>query len=972
MAQALTAVGSLADLNIYFDPPTVQNLRAPALSGDLDVDQALARLLAGTRLQVVHVNVNTLRVVESKPAQRTDVLSAPPTGSSYSPTNWRQVYAGADTRSYFDDTAQSTGASRGATPPVDDEANKSQPISLEEVVVTGSRLGNAPVESAQPVNVYTRDQLEKSGQTSITDFLNTLPAVSVSQTMFGSGTVNGGGTVQLHGLPVGTTLVLINGRSVGSSSGQSAFGVNVFDLNTIPAAAIERIEVIPTGSSAIYGSDAIAGVVNILLRSNFDAVELSAKYGGATGTDYSDAQFAWGKQWERGSFSVVANYERQSELLGSERALTSTNNFVPYGGPDNRVSAIASPGNVFSADGIAPLPGLGAATYAAVPPGFKGTPTVAEFANTAGTLNESSLAPYSTLLPAFRKVAVFANGGYELTDNVHLFAEMLYSGSQQTGGQIPPYLLGLLSFQQYTVAATNPYNPFGVTVGINRLLDEYGRQQVSTPDDFVRALVGARGRFGGGWEWEFATWDVDDHARYWTNNQLNPVAVQSALNSSDPATALNPFVDGPPGSPALLSSLLGSDIFVRALSRKLAANGFARGTILQLPAGPLSVVLGSEYDADKLDSDEVNYFGVTNSRAVYHRDSYAVFSEARIPVLGSPSTPESILALTAAARYDHDEYFGGETTPQFGIEIRPEPELLVRGTYGRSFKAPSLLSLFAPDTPALFYGTDPRNGDIPVVVSNLLGGNAHLRPETGHSMTAGLSYSPQPVPGLALSATLWEITEHNSIQSIDAQTIINNEDAFPGRVVRNPAGVITEVDSTRVNFGTINARGVDYQVNWKHSLASSVIETSLSATQTYQYLTSLLPGLAPQNRVSQAATDLNWAPRWKGVARASWAQGPLSANVIGRYTGKYRDYLPLPDGLYQSLGNVWICDLNAKLSLNTPGWLSAVVPAADVEIGAVNAFNRLPQYSNNPYLGYDGTQADIRGRFLYVKLGVRW
>lgn len=738
LAQALTAVGSLANVNIYFEPSQVRDFRAPPLNADLDVDQALARLLVGTRLRVVHVNANTIRVVGDRDNTQADTVTEPPTGAAYGPTNGGQAYTNRDTRSAFGPTVggsagmagseDSANPSSASTDTLNTESKKGEPISLEEVVVTGSRLGNAPAEGAQPVNVYTRDQLERSGQISLTDFLSTLPSVSVSQSVFGSNTVNGGGTVQLHGLPVGTTLVLINGRSIGTSSGQSAFGVNVFDLNTIPVAAIERVEVIPTGSSAVYGSDAIAGVVNIILRSNFDAVELSAKYAGAVGTDDSNAQFAWGKQWERGSFSVIANYDRQTELVGSERALTSTNNFVPYGGPDNRVSAISSPGNVFSANGSTPLPGLGGATYAAVPPGFQGTPTISEFANTADTLNKTSLAPYSTLLPAFRRVGVFANGGYELTDSIHLFTEMLYSGSQQSTGQIPPYLLGLPTYQQYTASATNPYNPFGVTVGINRLLTEYGRQQVDTPDDFVRALVGARGTLVGGWEWEFATWDVEDHARYWTDNQLNPVAVQAALNSSNPATALNPFVAGPIGSPALLRSLLGSDIFVRALSRKLAANGFVRGTLLQLPAGPLSVVLGSEYDADKLDSDKVNYFGVTNSRAVYNRDSYAAFSEARIPVVGSPSTPESLLALTAAARYDHDQYFGGETTPQFGIEIRPESDVLVRGTYGRAFKAPSLLDLFAPDTPALFYGTDPRNGSAPIVVSNLLGGNTNLKP----------------------------------------------------------------------------------------------------------------------------------------------------------------------------------------------------------------------------------------------------
>jgi iron complex outermembrane receptor protein len=979
LAQALTTVGSLANLNVYFDPPTVQGLWAPALKAELDVDQAMIRLLAGTPLRAVHVSANTIRVVNTRQA---DFLSGPATGSTHSTPNLRLTSADRDPSDESDqivdgsvsgrESKHQPSASASSMEQEGTESKKGEPVTLEQIVVTGSRLNNAPAEGAQPVSVYRREQLERSGQTSITDFLNTLPSVSVAQGSFANNTINGGGTVQLHGLPLGTTLVLINGRSVGTSSGQSAFGVNVFDLNAIPVAAIERIEVIPTGSSAIYGSDAIAGVVNILMRSNFDAVELSAKYGGAVGTDYSNAQFAWGKQWDRGSFSVIANYDHQTELLGSERRLTSTNDFAAYGGPDNRVTAIANPGNVFSLNGTTPLPGLGGATYAAVPPGFSGPPSVAEFADTAGTLNKASLSPYATLLPYFRRQGLFLNGGYELTDRIHLFSEVLYSGAQQIGGEIPPYLVGLPSFQQYSVSAANPFNPFGVAVGINRFLTEYGREQIDTPDDFVRALVGARGKFGG-WEWEFATWDVDDHARLRITNQIDPVAVQAALDSSNPATALNPFAAGPIGSPSLLSSLLGPDDFVRARTRKVAENAYVRGAPLQLPAGPLSVVFGAEHDFDKLDSDEVNYAGAVNSRSVYRRSSYAVFSEARIPVLGSPSSRDSVLALTAAARYDHDQYFGGETTPQYGIEIRPLSDVLIRGTYGRAFKAPSLLSLFQPDTPGVYYGSDPRNGGSPVVVSNLLGGNSNLKPETGHSITAGLSYAPQALPGLGLSATLWEITEENSIQSIDAQTIIDNENSFPGRVIRNSAGIITEVDSTLVNFGTISVRGIDYQVSWKHPLFAGVIEASISATQTYHYQASLLPGLAPENRVSQASTDLNWAPRWKAVAHTSWMQGPFSASIDGRYTGIYRDYLPMPDGVYQSLGNFWIFDVNAKLHIKTPGWVSTLAPeGADVEIGAINAFNQLPQYSNNPYVGYDGRQADIRGRFLYGKIGFRW
>jgi len=325
----------------------------------------------------------------------------------------------------------------------DEQASTKKPVQLEEVVVTGSRIPRRTTEGAQEVKIYSNRQIEQSGQTTVADFLNTSPDVSISIGESGTQTFGGATTVQLHGLPIGTTLVLINGRRVETSGAQS--GGDFFDLNTVPLAAVERIEVISEGSSAVYGSDAIAGVVNIILKTDFNGFEVSSRYGQATRADESIASLAWGKQWSKGSVSVMGSYQTRTELQGFDRALTSNNDYRPFGGIDAR-SFECSPGNVFSLDG-SNLPGVGA-PFAAVPHGFTGPATQREFAGTAGTLNECSLAGYQSLVPETRRAGVLAAGNYRVAPAVELLREVMYSNVKQVSRAFPPGLYGQPGFQR--------------------------------------------------------------------------------------------------------------------------------------------------------------------------------------------------------------------------------------------------------------------------------------------------------------------------------------------------------------------------------------------------------------------------------------------------------------------------------------------------------------------------------------------
>ncbi|MEJ1964482.1 MAG: TonB-dependent receptor [Gammaproteobacteria bacterium] len=934
LVAALESIAKQAEVELVFRPEQLKGLRTGGISGMLSTQEAVRKLLEGTHLQ--------LRTDESSGAM---MIGEPtPTAPKSAPHGENE--------------------NGPASPP--------KTGALEEVTVTGSRLITKSVDGPQDVKTFTREQIDRSGQTSIADFLNTLPAVgqSVTENATQNQTFGGATTVQIHGLPMGTTLILINGRRVNVSGSTQAFGAEFFDLNNVPLSAVERVEVISEGSSAVYGSDAIAGVVNIVLKKGFDGVEMSAKYGFADGTDEWNGSVAFGTRWDKGSFSVVGTLQTRSPLFGSEREITADQDYTRYGGGDFR-KYYCLPGNVYFRNGYS-FNGQAPVSYAAVPAGYAGQPTVQEFAGTAGTLNKCSNSfRGQSFIPAIQREGLIAQGSYKLSESLELFAEMIFSHNQEKEVTSAAALSGSPSSQSYTVPANNPYNPFGTTVGISALLSGEARDY-PLETTYYRPLVGARGNFFDSWQWEVSGWDSIDRSTATLEGALNSNAVRAALNSSDPATALNPFIDGPLGSPDRLR-LLVQERESKYRGEKLAANGFVRGTVLTLPSGPVQLVVGTEYARDEAFSNQ-------NALSTLHRDAHALFGETRVPIVGNSAHPQAgdTLAVTLAGRYDRYSDFGGKTTPQLGGEWRPVDSLLLRATYGKAFKAPSLYELGAPAITSLGSAIDTKRGNAPVLVNMTSGGNSALQPETGQSRTLGLVYSSRVVPGLEVSVTHWRVDESNSIQQIGPQTVIDNDTLFPGKLVREascasgPPCPIVSVNYTYVNFGDISVAGFDYRAGYKHETPFGELAPSISATETYHFDSALTPGSPSVDGVSKAISFGSWAPRWKAVAALAWKLGPYAASINGRYTGEYLDYQTPANT--NRLGRFWFYDANLRYSIGEAlmqggHWLRG----SSIEVGGVNLLNKLPQYSNFQYgFGYDSWQADIRGRFLYAQLRVKW
>jgi len=984
LAESLKAIGSQTNTNVLVAPELVDGRQAPALKANLTVDEALSRILAGTGINHKFLNEKTIVLASAAPP-KTGSANAGADDSTERAAGERAKEA--QNKSFWDrfrlaQVDQGKTSSDSTVEKQDDQASKKKPIILEEIVVTGSRIPTLAGQQVQPVRTYTREDIERSGQTTVANFLNNLPDVSTAFREVANGTGLPITSVKLHGLPVGTTLSLLDGRRLEGN----VFGFS--DLSNIPAAAIERVEVLPVGASAIYGADALAGAVNIILRKNFNGFEANGTWGHAAGTTDTGANLAWGKSWERGSLSLIGTYQRRGELLGSDRRPTSTSDFPVDASTATALFALiddCAPGTVYSLDGQN-LPGL-TSTQAGIPAHITGVPTIQQFAATAGKMNLCNTDRNGTLAPYTQREGAVLSAHYDVAASMALFTEVLVSHARmQSRSFYPGLVVDVPGFYGAVLSATNPYNPFGKDVGVGFGYPGLVGPSETTSESLIRPLVGVRGSLWHDWHYEATAYLSRDYLK---DEQPGPDLTKlfDALSSSDPATALNPFTSGAPGTPQLLQSLAIPDPnnshSYNAVNRIVSGQSMLRGPLLPLPAGSLQAVIGGEYSQEK--QDTYQGYGAKVER-VLERKSYAAFTEARVPLLAERDRAQrgERLALTLAGRYDHTDDFGGKATWQSGLLWRATDVFSFSGSYGVSYKAPKLNLLSGPQrTVGASFLTDPFRGNqhLPVTSKIVYGPNPKLDPETGDSLTLGLAYSSRDLHGFEASLTYYDIKISNYIASHNFLDLIRNPSLFPAAVIRAPAtpqdqqqgflGPITQVNQTSYNFGDLHVAGFDADLRYPIDTRIGRFTPSVALANVFKWRSALAPNAPPTDYVSQGTViGTGWAPRWKGTVALAWQRGPLAVNLAGRYTGRYRDYQDtLPNS--NELGNFWVFDFNARYEAGqalaaTNPWLAR----AYVALGAVDLLNKTPPFSYNP--PYDSFEYDIRGRFVYANLGLRF
>jgi len=743
---------------------------------------------------------------------------------------------------------------------------------LARVEVVGSRIKRVDLETSQPVFVLERADIERTGLVALGDILQQVVTHGEGLNAKVNNGGDGGTRVNLRNLGANRTLVLVNGRRwVGELDG-------AVDLSSIPAAIVERIEILKDGASAIYGSDAIAGVINITTRKRYDGAEVRAHAGAFQQGDGQLRAYdlTLGRQLGKADLAFNLGFQEQDPVHAGDRAISA----VPlYGLPANDVCAGASPttpNGRFSLPGAnngPPIPCGGARPGFTVIEGRPGT-SPADFRLFEAANESYNFAPANYLLTPQQRGSLFAQARYEFAPDLAFSSELLYNERRSSQLLAPgplfisPEYAGALG--NLGISAANLYNPFGVTLPrFARRFVESGGRRFEQDVDTWRWSAGLDGRF----EVAGRSFDWDAHALRTRSaaeqRDAGVVDLQRVANGLGPS-----FLDaqgvprcGVPGNvidgcvPLNLFGGAGSITpemirYIAVEGRQLTSGsltGYAAnvgGDLWQLPAGPLGLATGYEYrrESGRFDPDPLYIRGQAGGGVVNFlptRGQTSVgeaYLELNVPLLSDRPFAE-LLELNLAARHSDYSNFGSTTNGKAGFRWKPHADLLVRGNWSQGFRAPSVLELFEGTvsggggqfqdpchpgtTPSAAVRANcaaagvPAQFDLPDFTNTTTGGNAALLPETAVTRTLGLVYSPSWLTGLDLYLDWYRVALDQPIGALESQAIVNRcyvlgDPAACERITRNAAGQLFLVDATRQNVATgFESEGFDFTLDWR-------------------------------------------------------------------------------------------------------------------------------------------------------------
>lgn len=970
---ALKAFAAQANMQLLYRFEAVESAKANAVIGDFEKRAALEMLLDGTGLEAVYSKDDAATIRPTQTASKPTVARStndythlaqannPETPGTATKAGWFQRFRLAQN----EPSSQTDSPSSSKENPSQSSDKNSEGRVIDEVVVTGSRLRLGAEASAAPVTIYDRAQIERLGITTAGEILRVLPQNQGVSTTSPYGTLGASRFPNLRGLGEGTTLVLINGQRVASSGISLGFGSAVpaqFNLDVIPISAIDRIEVLRDGASAIYGADAIGGVINVIMRRSYSGAEVSAKYLAATSTDLRENSYSgvFGKQVSRLSMMVGGEYYDRDALIGSERPYIATLDKRAFGGTNLTFpgSGVPVPANVSALPGTGNLPGLNS-TFAAAPGGTPRALQVSDFVGTQGQSNSLvDFTAQSAVLSPQERSSGFGRLEWSISDAWAASFDALYSGSTTTNNPSA-------GRNNRRFGAANPYNPFGVDTLVSFDLATT-RSGIRTRTQDYSGSLGLTGQLT-------ATWQVRG-SMYFAESRFDELEwatdfgrIDAALLSADPVTALNPFFNGASNSRALLDSLVPVSLDGKTTVRAQGASVSATGAAFALPSGPVEVALGAETRQEKFDTDTANF--LANTRRIVHENRYigATYLEFGIPLLNGEGFAAGVglLDLSLAARYEKYSDFGDTTNPKIGIRWRPIQGLAFRATWGTAFQAPSLSQLYTPATftrgSFLAAVSDPVLNQSYRISNGLTRrGNADLRPQEADTSSAGLTYEhPLGRGSWNASVDLYRIDFSDRIRSgISPQEMVDLESLFPQNIIRDPAtGRITDVISTPINVAEVNTAGIDFSLGLRVPLLRGAFDANLAGTLVDKYDLQLSPILPVLDRQS----FVGFSNRLKGNLQLQYSAASWSAGATVFYAHPYRsDRQPGVDIRSQTT-------VDLQFTYQCCGAMAAWLEDLRLTLGVINLFDREPPFYNN-FFAFDMGEGDPLQRRVYARV----
>jgi iron complex outermembrane receptor protein len=869
---------------------------------------------------------------------------------------------------------------------------------LDRVEVTGSSIKRIEGETALPVQVIKREDIEKAGVTTAAEILKTISAntaplsdgASITDTTSGQRGFNG---ANLRGLGVSSTLILLNGRRLANfaSPGDNS-GV---DLNNIPAGAIQRVEVLKDGASAIYGTDAIGGVVNFITRKDYQGVDLGVyaadtQHGGAGKTTASISAGVGDLARDKYNLFGVIDVQHLGALRSTQRswiadralattlpALMSSNTFpanfdISSGQRAALIAAGVLPAgttqtrlNPSSPDCNPP-----ATVYA---PAGPGGPKACSF----DYMQDTEIYPRSD------KIGFVGRATFQLNDDNQVFAELIQSNAKTAYVLSPnPQRIRNLPVTILPQKYRDPLVAAGYTTfsGIRWRMEEAGNRTNDVTSDGQRLVLGATGTFAG-WDYDAAITRAENKA---VDNYVNGYTLYDQIVAGITNGIINPFG---PSSQAGRDYINANKVNDAARSSKGVSQGIdfkISKALSKMDGGDLAIAIGAEARRETT-SFTPSALLISNNIAGDRDPSglatdLAATSDSRrvtslYAELNAPFTKE--LEAQLALRYDRYSEVGSTVNPKLGIRWQPTKSVLVRGSAGTGFRAPSLDDLHRPT----IYGTTSSLITDPYCVQQGLDSidgctdqwpverrsNPNLKPERSQQFSLGVVMEASK--NLSFSVDYWNILKKDVISTLGEQIIIESPDKYNGTLIqRDGDGFITNIILQKQNQGRLKTSGLDLGVDWK-SDTTSMGRFSASATGTVvlKYDRQFGP-LEPYRTNLGVFLNDQVIQRWRHRITLNWDQGPFGASLINTYSSGYTDqnstYDPVANQLLpaRKVAAYSLWDLTGSWNVNKN---------TKVRAGIQNLLDTAPPFSNQAYYflaSYDPTYTDPRGRTFFASL----
>ncbi|WP_444926356.1 TonB-dependent receptor [Microbulbifer sp. TRSA002] len=841
---------------------------------------------------------------------------------------------------------------------------------MEEVAVVGSRISrNAEFETATPIQVMDRDAIEKSGYTNLQQLFEKNPAAG-NGTFSTRGnnqdsTANGAAAVSLRGMGADATLVLVNGRRVAISAFAEGITTNFVDINSVPLAAIERVEVLKDGASAIYGSDAVAGVVNLVLRKNFEGAEVSVDYGGADGYDEQSVSAVWGINGDDSNLTVIFDHHKNSRLSSTERSGLDTANQSSRGGMNFR-SARGFPGSFI----------LPTATETVEDPSC---PEDRIASNPDGRVCVYDYGPWTLITPEAERTGLIVLGHKQLSDNIEFFSEIAVQHNTSVAQGAPTPLDGAAGLY---VLADHPNNPFGedVDIAYYRTVDA-GARQWDIETDNLRGVFGLRGSIAE-WDWEASVQrsrseseQTGSKSQGWVRADL----LQEQINAGN----YNPF--GGVQNPDSVIDAITTSLVRKGKSEFTGYDFSINGDLFATSNGAVAMAAGLEYREEKVSDipdDQFQrglIFGTESVYAKASRDISSAYVEVAIPL-------PARFDLALAARYDDYSDFGSTTNPMASLLWTATDQLSLRASWGTGFRAPSLAqiglgdsqeSVFFADT----YGCEANGiniedcGELDYTI--IYSANPDLEAEESESFNIGAVY--EPIENLSISLDYWNITQEGKIDEVpfgyvynlhcndQDSTICVRDTPLEGQAL----GSLQSLRNGYTNIGEQDVSGVDLTIVYTgFELAGGEIGLRLDYSYLAEFERVELDTTGEAFITRDQAGEYEY-PQHRWNATADWTFDNFGFSAGLSYIGEFEDTPDIDfNGTldYESHSTRTVDSfLTMNMQARYTGFENMVL-----SLGADNVFDEEPPFAigdgNTDLYGYVESQHDPRGRFIYGKM----